>query len=714
MALRLYGRGRVVTFVGDALERDGVPERQVLPTLLLSGQHGSGGSALWRRLGDEFGPDTLCAHLDLAGAQGAGDAVLAAAHCLHRKIRWVRRVEFPRLRILIKALSFVDESGIRGDFESYLAAEGPGSRSTLHTWLGRALDLVAAEPEPHGDEDRPGANPDPDPDRAAKSRDREKSGRDKARAADLAQTAAWILAGVNHREDQAALHWFAHSGIAAHPEDAAATAEAAGYATLWRMLAWYHGADREHLREVDLALSAALLADLSESFNSRAFGHVQRRSNCLLLLDNADNETGGRLLRLLGEWRRTRPDPEGDPLLVVAVRRAEVPELSATEIEATDERLAFPWDSAAKDPCLRIRLTDLSLGEVAEMTRSRVLDSAGHDARLVHDLTRGHPLATATLLAVLAHPDTTRADLPWLLDKNLPAAVGPAPADRFGGHRVIVADYLFKRIFVDEIRVEGLEQDSNPLIAAMAVCAATPGLPIGPSQVVIESVAEYYRQPAAAAADPVDWTQVKGDEALSRLEEAGWAVGTGDGDGSVRLHPLPDLLLRDWLAGRPDTWRLVHEAYSAYYSRPETVALRQRHRLALAESTQAQQFTEVAAFLDGKLKKRSAKVGGLSEQEWLNLLKTVVAAPNRLFPEVNPRTFVAQVDTARLDARARVVARLTAALWVNGDRRLDPGHRLAQVISDEYKNLAHMQMPDGETFFEQAYEWRRIAKEWEE
>ncbi|HEV2636739.1 MAG TPA: hypothetical protein VGX23_16425 [Actinocrinis sp.] len=721
MASRLYGRGRIITFVTDALDRDGVPERQTLPVLLLAGQHGSGGTALWRRLGEEFGPDTLGAHLDLATAQGVGDAVLATAHCLRRKIRWVRRVEFPRLRILIKALSYVDLSGDPRDFGAYLSAESPAARSTLPDWLGRALDLVGADSAAAKEETGP-------------DQERDEDKRDKARAAQAAQTIAWALSGISHRDDQTALAWFADNEIADHPaESEDGPAASAGYPALWRLLRLHHRGDQAHSREIDLTLCAALLADLSESFNSRAFGHVQRRSNCLLALDNADTETGGRLLRLLGEWRRVRTDPEGDPLLVVAVRRARVPELAAAEIDATDERLAFPWPSAAKDPCLRIRLTDLAAGEVVELTRSRVLGSSGHDARLVHDLAHGHPLATATLIAVLAQPDTTRADLPWLLDKNLPAALEPAPTDRFGGPRRSVADHLFTRIFADEIRAEGLEQDSNPLIAAMAVCAATPGLPIGPSQMVIESVAEHYRQPEQAAdpadrteaqggpalgqeaaSDSVDWTQVRGDEALSRLEAAGWATPSPDGDGSLLLHPLPDRLLRDWLADRSDTWRLVHEGYAAHYARPDDVALHQRHLLALAESTQAEQFTAVAAFLDSRLNNRAANAPGLAEPQWLALLKTVATAPNRLYPEVNPRAFVAQVDDARLEPRGRVIARLTAALWVNADRRLDPGHRLAQVIAEEYKTLAHLQMPDGEAFFEEAYEWRRIAKEWEE
>ena len=87
---RLYGRTRIVEFVGKALKRKGVPAKP-LPIVLLTGPRGSGGSVLLSRIWREFSPDCLGVRLDLRAAQGVEDIVLAAVQGMGRKVHGIAR-----------------------------------------------------------------------------------------------------------------------------------------------------------------------------------------------------------------------------------------------------------------------------------------------------------------------------------------------------------------------------------------------------------------------------------------------------------------------------------------------------------------------------------------------------------------------------------------------------------------------------------------------
>jgi hypothetical protein len=670
---RLYSRGQVVRFVGEGLKRRGVPSRP-LPIVLLVGPRGSGGTALLGRLWADFGADSPGVHLDLASAQTAADVVFAAMQGLRRKIPGIRVIGFDRLRLAFKALSFVDDGGGRAAFDVYMKAGGRSAvvSSLMQDWANRAAPLLRS------------------PDQ-------------QVLAAFLGPAVGGLLSGIDHHRDKRALQWHADNGI---------SAGGSGYDALWELCGRQHERTDEASRDVEKTLCAALLADLRADFNDAALFRGRRTSNCLLLLDNAGTKAGDRLLELLEESRRDTADEAGDPALVVAAHRSRPRSWVGEPVPATDGRLSSTRLADVTDGWwFPVRLTDLSGEDVLRMTKSSVLGSARRDADFVHALTGGHPEAVRQLGTLLVQVDRSVLDARRLLEHKLGPGrepTGPRPSREA---EMTVEDYLLKRIFADEVRMTSsgvIEADDNLMLDAMAVCAATPGLRLGASQ---------------AAFRFLGWTQIGATDARDRLASAMWLDQASDEVGAARpnaaglsaarpnavgLHPLAGLLLRRWLARDPDKWRDVHSGYVASYARAQDAALRQFHRLALVEPSRAEDFSVVVEALDAELARCSA-------QEWLNMLDTIAGAPNRLRTTRDPRAFATTLaGVAEPGNRRRVVARLTAARWLYHDRYFDPSHRLAQLIANEYDNLAQLSTPDGEVFFEESARYRHIEHEWED
>jgi hypothetical protein len=654
MTETLYARGRVVGFVGEGLRRRGAPSGQ-LPIVLLAGPHGSGGTALLDRLWEQYGPDSPGAHLDLASARGAEEVVFAAMQGLRRRILGVRPLRFPRLRLAFKALNFPEDGSGRAAFDTYMDSGGSGKAESLQAWVDRASVLLRTPEQ-------------------------------QFLATVVGRTGGWLLSGFDHRGEKPALRWFAENGI---------SRGGTGYDPLWELFGRQRGSADSASRQVDKTLCAALLADLRADFNDHSLLRGRRTSNCLVLLDNAGNKAGERVLDLLAECRRdgVRAGQVGDPALVVAALRGRMLRRAGTPIEATDARLVFPGPAAAEGGWLPVRLTDLDAADVVKLTNSGILGDNRRDASLVHAATGGHPEAASVFAALLARPEVTRADLPGLLDRRLPLGwepPGPSVPDELEAR---VADHLLLRIFPEGLNTgpEGeLTAGDNALLDAMAVCAVTPGLRLGACQLVLNSM---------------KWSQVTAGEARDRLEEALWIERPAEG-ADPRAHPLLGLLLRHWLARDAEKWRGVHQGYAAHYSRPDDAALRRYHTLALVEPGQTAYLAEVARFLEERLDDSDATV-------WLRTLGIVTAAPNRSRGPRDPRVFVSTLaGRAEPGDRRRVVARLAVARWLGHDRFFDPGRQLAQLAATELENLAQLQMPDGEAFFEESAAWRRIEREW--
>lgn len=654
---KLYGRGLIVRRVKKELKRDGVPERP-LSIILLVGPHGSGGTALLRHLWDACAADSPTAHLDLASAQGTDDVVLAAMQGLRRRILGIRTIGFPRLGLALKALSFDDDGDGRPAFEKYLqdGSRRASRRSTLNTWANRATTLVTSVDQ-------------------------------KIVVMVTAKLLDTMYSGVERHRDSQILKWYALNGISSGGDK---------YDPLWQLYRWRHEGTKDASRKVDKTLCAAFLADLRTDFNEAGMRHGQRTSNCLLLIDNAGGKAGQHFLELLDECRRESrlADESPDPLVVVAAQRGKPRALAGVPVEATDDRLkeAPADDGSWPNWWCPVRLTDLVPSDVLKVTTSTVLGSTRRDADLLHALTGGHPDATTRLATLLSVFGSGPFDPRLLLDTELPDGHRLPDHWPVDESRTSVEDFLLKRAFPDDLvtRKDGsIDASGSPMLNAMAVCAATPGLRLGACRDVLGFLG---------------WTQVSAKDVRNRLADTLWL------DDTSGLHPLARLLLRRWLARDPGVWRDTHQAYVNHYARnTDEAVLAHHHRLALAEpGHMEEQLAAVVGYLEKEFERSSAP-------EWLRVLETITDAPNRLRDEHPPEIFVtAQAGAESPGDRRRIIARLTVALWLSKDRCFDPGRRLTKLIAGEHGYLTGLDRPDGEVFLTESNRYGGIWEEWKD
>lgn len=669
MTGRLYGRHRVVEFTRSALRRQETSSRPV-PIVVLTGPRGSGGTALLERILADCGQDCLKVSVDLAGAQGADDAVLAAMAGLSERVRGIRPIRFARLGMAVKALTYLGggEGGDgRAGFDPYMRAARryATAESRLDDWAGRASTLLAS-PEQQL----------------------------------LAVTAGKAVGGLLDRlgrvQEKAVLAWFAHR---AGPQPGSP------YDPLWKLYTARHDPAPASGRLVDKTLCAALLADLRADFNDARLLYGRRVSNPLLLFDNADNQHGHRLLELLTECRREQhntDDGPADPAVVVAVRHGRPPAALGTPIAPTDARLVHPPTALAPPDTdhplwwIPVRLTDLGPDDVAEMCRSSVLGSVRRDADLVHALTGGHAAATASLTVLLERFGRERFAAHDLLDTPLPALADlprdwpdPDPAG------MTVRDHLIRRVLPDLLTPGGpsgpVVPREHPLLHTVAVCAATPAMAEGAGRAALR----YLRR----TDDP--------GPVHDLLKDGLWLDRSPDGTGTG-LHPLPALLLRRLLAAEPQrVWEQVHTGYLTYYAHAGDETLRHLHLLALVDQTRHSGLTAVTAHLERLAADRPVA-------DWLAELDRITTAPNRLRTNQNREAVVTRLAGASAPGdRTRVVARLTVARWLFQDRSFDPGHDLAKVVADEYDHLAGLTDGDSEPLYQESARYRRLQREWE-
>ena len=656
---RLYGREQIFHCVEQGLERSGVPARP-LPIVLLAGPRGSGGTALLDALWERFSQDALGVHLDLREAQEIRDIVLTTMQGLQRRVLGIRPVHFARLRLALKALTFVDDGNGRNAFDAFMKARASDAAiAALQGWLAGAAQLLQSGP--------------PVPVEL------------------FTRVARLVLSQVDRARDSDALAWFARNGI--YP------GAGRGYDPLWELYRWQHDGGPGGPRMVDMTLCAALLADLRADYNTTGILHARRARNCLLLADNAGSRVGNVFLELVEECRRTvhAAGEPGDPLLLVAARRGRPQQRLGPPLASTDVDLSLvPEEGESERWWYPIRLTDLSPDHVAEMNQRAnmisALGSARRDADFVHALTGGHPAATRHLVGLLArHGERRGFDARDLLE---PPSTGSGPqSPKPDAEAGSAEDLLIARAFTEQVRLRSdgsVDPRNNPLLDAMAVCAATPGLRYGACEAVFRFMG---------------WTASALDVYESQLESPWWLV-EGAGGEQPHVHPLARLLLARWLARDPGKWRDVHQGYVAHYARPEDAALRRHHSLALVEIARVPELTPVAGYLEAELDSSTAA-------DWLSTLGTVTAAPNRLRTARDPATVVTTLaGTAEPGERRRVITRLAVAHWLFNDRLFDPARQLANEIAVEYANLARLPCPEREPFYLESAKYQRIAKEW--
>lgn len=646
---KLYGRERFVQCVREALDHRG-GSAQPLPIVPVEGPRGSGGTALVEELWRTFNHSALSVQLDLDSAQGVDDIVFGAMQGLRRKVRWTAPVNFARLRLAFKALVYTDDGGGRAAFDAHLRSKRLGAAiDALDRWSAHAAALLPAlEP--------------------------------KAILALLTEAVRQVFSGLDRAHDAAALGWFARSSPFAGP--------GTGQDALWSLHRAYHDGDDTDKRDADKTLCAALLADLTAGYG-RTILRGKPVHNCLLVADNVDNRAAAEFLGLIEECRMAtvaKGEP-ADPLLVVVMRRRQAVPVAGKPIDCTDEQLDIAGANSWWYP---VRLTDLSRDNVVSLLSPapiRLLGTLRHDADFVHALTGGHPASTHLIARILAEPAPQERLRPHGLLEATPHQSDGGPRNPRAAAEKI-EHRLLRRLAPDLVDAGPPDAaDGVSLLDAMAACA----------------VGEDMKLAACAAVFAFMRWPLKAMDVRLEFETRLWL--REGADGAELPHPLIALLLRRRLADNAELWREVHQGYVTHYATTDA-ALRQRHRLAMVEPARTQDLPSIVKYLESELDQSSTP-------EWLGLLDRVSTAPNRIRSTRDPRLVVSSLaGHAQSSQRNRVITRLTVAKWLGHDRAFDPGHQLAQLIADEYDNLAQLPGPDADLFYERSAQHRKIDREW--
>jgi hypothetical protein len=365
----LYGRGKIIRFVTECLERPGTPVTP--PLLLLLGPRGAGKTTLLRQLGGQLGDGTPTAWLDFARDPDASPltVLLEITRGLSRRVARVGVIQFPLLKVAFSALSLDpdDKATAAEQLERRLSGTEKQSTQVLRDLVQQSGKLLPPEQQ--------------------------------SVLAETATVVGWLLSGISSRRRHKHVTWYA---AMLGPGNGTELGPLLALHGLWR------SDDPADRRRVWHVLCSALLADLRADFNDFSWRHGQRTTNCLLLLDNTDTAAGMSLLEALAECRRANPGL-ADPLVVVAVQgTTPVPDLAVgIPIPATGDGLRHAdWlaDARRRDhpsPWCTVALTDLSADHVRALVKSSIFGKARRDAEFVHALTGGHPGATAGLATKL-------------------------------------------------------------------------------------------------------------------------------------------------------------------------------------------------------------------------------------------------------------------------------------------------------------------------
>jgi hypothetical protein len=436
----------------------------------------------------------------------------------------------------------------------------------------------------------------------------------------------------------------------------------------------YNEHERAERERAEAALFDAFLADLCHAYRTR-HGNHHRTSHCLLLLDNADSPQGNAFLESL--LRARDRAGHGDPLLVVATAAGRPEALVRRERGATSGSRDYQgaWDEPRRfrpvpvDDVLHVgRLRDLHAREVDMVVETAVRSHLSQAdlpevddvvqwlGWLVHQLTRGQPSGTATVVETLCVDD---AGEPW--DARLRKLFTPDLVAR-------LLDRLLPLGITPELRA----------VLARAAAAVNLG-DAGAARALWEDAGE---------ATGGEFAQFSGDPLRTMR------VTTGDDgvDGTHEtLHPLLRFLLLRELAtadphaaGSTEAWDEAHEALSRRVgSRIEEGHAGERWAFAYHDLA-AGRLEEAARYLDERFDEITAAA-------WCTELCRLRRAPIRTPggapgpPRLAFRDLVAflAADGRPRSARTKAVTRLLAATWIAPEPSDDPG---TDRVGDPYRN----------------------------
>lgn len=338
-------------------------------------------------------------------------------------------------------------------------------------------------------------------------------------------------------------------------------------------------------RLVDDLLLAAFLADLRAHYAARR-GGKRRNHNCVILLDDADEQAGANFLDALQAAFRTHADrgSEIGPITVVATSRGPLTEPYATPGEAfpTTDEASVEHYRRRGGWCYPVRLPDLTLDQVHAMAEDRRPErgDTGEIAVAVHRFTRGHVGATAELLDAIVEKPAASTEIRQVLERK---RTKKTPEKTVSAR---LLDLLLGDL-------------PDPLLEQLITCAAARDLD--------------------EAGHLVGQGGLIGAEHAEVLTDARiWLPGAAPD--VPRMHPVVRRLLLDRLADRPadaaNSWTAVHDLLRRRARAASDKTGELYHALALGE---LEDVVEESALL---LRELGAKA-------WLDLLYQVATAPHR-------------------------------------------------------------------------------------
>ena len=390
--------------------------------------------------------------------------------------------------------------------------------------------------------------------------------------------------------------------------------------------------------QLNAFMTAALLADLRAEYRFRS----ARKTNCVVLLDNADllspdeaelwavsgarqrPPRGKDLLDLVAEELSRHPDT---PLLLVATKQGapasdgfDDDACDATDRDARDRYQRWLSDQQAdrRPPAsyLPVRLDPFTLDETRQLLRelseqNKQTMHAELGVREIHHATHGHPLA----VALIAQKLSLRSDR----DSSVPSVRSvfeefARPEEGRADRNQTVREYLLMR-FLQRFRTRPLPESTVEESERKAVRSETTELlsrlaaPLWLTDDTVDLL--------ASDRDPSDLQRIKDYLPILSFVRSG-------ADGHRTVHPLlRDLLVKELLAndaGSEFSYDGVHLRLAQHFGAdpwdPGWLLAMHYHLLALGE------VEEVARHFAWRAQRRNA------EQQWQDDLERIVVAPD--------------------------------------------------------------------------------------
>lgn len=653
----LYGRGKVLRFVTDGLDRR--RNRDTPPVMLLIGPRGSGKTALLDRLetGNRTGSPTARLDFGLRPDATPTAVMMDIAPALSRHVANVGKPKFPLLGIGLVAVNLDAESR---DTPAEQLQQRLGQRrlsgQTLANLTAQAGTLLPTQ--------------------------------QRALVTEAATVLGWIVDSYNRHQLHEYLAWYARM---VGPGDGSPHGPLLLLHKKWHEAVTHANADvrREAERDVWRALCAALLQDLRAGFDKAGVWHGIRTTNCLLLIDNAGTKAGTEFLETVAECRRQASD-QTDPLLVVAGWRTRpvLQPSAGTPVAAGDDRLSHAsWLAAVRgqeeqqpSPWYPVLLTGLSDGDVKSLVGSHVLGRTWYDADYVHALSGGNPAAVRELSRRLgrAGEEFDPRDLlsPGMEDQLL-AALRPDRLD----------DQQLRAMAIFGATLRPRPKAAGSVFRSMGEDLAR----------VNELAIHDMFLDLMWAEDEASWLNI---HPLPRLLLSRWLARDRSGWEAVHEGFLAYYRTQGVRERVAEQYHRLALTTSMASDNLRRVAAGLDEQLENRDMVAWNAALTVITTAPNRLKHADDdRVAAGDEPDFSGDVEDVV---KRLAGVAVP------------DVRQRTVTRLVAARWLYNDRLFDPAHRLARLLAEEYYDLARLTDGDSEEFYREASRFRQVAREWED